>query len=266
MSDSLIFDFKDKIVVVTGAAGYLGQAFAKEVATLGAQCILVDKDEENLNKTLNSLNHISSTKHKIFVIDFTEHKAVERFAEKLVSSFNRIDTLINNAAFTGDSKIDGWATNFDMQSVYAWQQALQVNLISSFTLAQKLKPALENSNNASIINISSIYAGLAPDYDLYDGIEMYNPAAYGSSKAGLLQLTRWLASSLGPKIRVNAVSPGGIYRGQNESFVNRYKKKTITGRMANEEDIVPAIIFLTSEYSKYITGQNLIIDGGYSIK
>ena len=132
-------------------------------------------------------------------------------------------------------------------------------------MAQKLMPLMKSSDNASIINIGSIYAKLAPDYSIYEGTNMHNPAAYGASKAGLIHLTKWLAATLGPEIRVNAISPGGIYRQQDEQFVRRYTHKTVLKRMATEEDIVPAMIFLASDNARYITGQNLVIDGGYSI-
>ena len=103
------------------------------------------------------------------------------------------------------------------------------------------------------------------DSSIYEGTNMHNPAAYGASKAGLIHLTKWLAATLGPEIRVNAISPGGIYRQQDEQFVRRYTHKTVLKRMATEEDIVPAMIFLASDNARYITGQNLVIDGGYSI-
>tara|TARA_E500000178_G_scaffold356503_1_gene434897 strand:- start:5305 stop:6105 length:801 start_codon:yes stop_codon:yes gene_type:complete len=265
MKYGMIADFTDRTIVLTGASGFLGRAFAKRIAKLGASCILIDQNLIALKQMADRLSKISSAKHHCFQVDFTNSKNIETAIAQITETHNCIDTLINNAAFTGDSTIEGWGTDFPNQSLRAWHLALQVNLTSCFTMAQKLMPLMKSSDNASIINIGSIYAKLAPDYSIYEGTNMHNPAAYGASKAGLIHLTKWLAATLGPEIRVNAISPGGIYRQQDEQFVRRYTHKTVLKRMATEEDIVPAMIFLASDNARYITGQNLVIDGGYSI-
>ena len=125
-------------------------------------------------------------------------------------------------------------------------------------------PKLVESDGASIVNIGSIYGMLGPDWGLYEGTAMSNPAAYGASKGALIQLTRWLATTIAPKIRVNIVSPGGIFRDQPNSFVKKYEERTPLGRMANENDFSGAILFLASDLSRYVTGQNIIVDGGWS--
>ena len=122
------------------------------------------------------------------------------------------------------------------------------------------------SKNASIINISSIYGVCAPDWDLYKDTEINNPAAYSVSKAGIVHMTKWLASTLGPKIRVNCVSPGGVYRNQSSKFIKKYESKTLLKRMATEKDIVGPVVFLSSPAASYITGINLLVDGGWTIK
>lgn len=261
----MIADFQNRKIVITGATGYLGKAFAHKISELGASCLLVDKDKNELKVLKTSLEEISNATHFTYAADFTVPKNVETTVKAISEKHNCIDTILNNAAFNGDSQLDGWATDFANQSAQAWQKALQVNLISCFIFAQQLMPALLKSDNASVINIASIYGELGPDYRLYHQTDMHNPAAYGASKAGLIQLTRWLAATMGPDIRVNAVSPGGIYRRQDEKFVKNYVRKTVLGRMANEEDIIPMMIFLASHHSSYITGQNFVIDGGYSI-
>jgi NAD(P)-dependent dehydrogenase (short-subunit alcohol dehydrogenase family) len=122
---------------------------------------------------------------------------------------------------------------------------------------------MKNSKGANVINIASIYGHYSPDWTLYEGTNMGNPAAYAASKGGLIQLTRWLASTLAPEIRVNSVSPGGILRDQPESFIARYEKKVLLERMATEEDFIGALAYLASDSSAYMTGQNLLIDGGW---
>ena len=125
-------------------------------------------------------------------------------------------------------------------------------------------PALRASGHGSIIHISSLYGVVGPDMRLYEDTAMGNPAAYGASKGGLIQLNRWLSTVLAPEIRVNAISPGGLWRGQPEAFVGRYVARTPLGRMGTEEDFKGAAAFLASDASAYITGQNLVVDGGFT--
>ena len=128
-----------------------------------------------------------------------------------------------------------------------------------------MTPLLKAAKSGCIVNIASIYGMYGPDWGLYEGTSMSNPAAYAASKGGLIQLTRWLATTVAPDIRVNSISPGGIFRGQPEEFVNRYKDRTPLGRMANEEDFRGAIAYLSSDLSQYVTGINLPIDGGWGV-
>ena len=132
-------------------------------------------------------------------------------------------------------------------------------------MARGLAPLLKKSRGGSIINIASIYGSYGPDYQLYEGTSMGNPAAYAASKGGLLQLTRWLATTLAPNVRVNAISPGGVFRNQPENFVKRYVARTPLRRMATEEDFCGAISYLSSDLSRYVTGQNLAVDGGWGV-
>ena len=153
---------------------------------------------------------------------------------------------------------------FESQSLSSWRNALEINLTAPFHLSQGLLPLLLKSTDPSIVNISSIYGELGPDWTLYSQTSMGNPAGYSVSKGGLLQLTRWLSTTLAPNVRVNSISPGGIYRNQPQEFHSRYVKKCPMGRMANESDIVGALLFLASDLSSYITGENLFVDGGWS--
>ena len=156
-------------------------------------------------------------------------------------------------------------TEFQKQSIETWKKALEVNLTAAFILAQGLVPILEKSEGANIINIGSTYGKWGPDYKLYEKTSMGNPAAYAASKGGLIQLTRWLATTLANKIRVNTLSPGGVFRNQPEIFVKKYNSRTPLGRMATEDDFRGAIAYLATDLSSYVTGQNLAIDGGWGI-
>lgn len=131
--------------------------------------------------------------------------------------------------------------------------------------ARGLTPILKSSKGASVINISSIYGAIAPNWELYKGLDMANPAAYSVSKGGLIQLSKWLSTTLAPDIRVNSISPGGILRSQPDEFVERYEQRTPLKRMANEDDFRGAIAYLGSDLSRYVTGQNIFVDGGWSV-
>ena len=172
--------------------------------------------------------------------------------------------MINNAAFVGTSSLEGWSAPFQHQTHSAWRRALEVNLTAPFHLSQAFTNELRAAKGGNIINITSIYGELGPDWRLYEATSMGNPAAYGASKGGLVQMTRWLATTLAPDIRVNGLCPGGIFRNQPSEFVERYEQRTPLARMATEEDFRGGIAYLASDLSSYVTGHILRVDGGWS--
>ena len=263
---ALSIRFDNKRAVVTGATGHIGRAFCQEFAELGGTCLLVDRDGAELEKLKATLRNINGSNHSSFVADLVDAASRSELLKEIHSQFDRIDLLVNNAAYTGDSNLDGWAVAFEDQSMDAWQSAMEVNLSAAFDLTQGLLPLLKKGMDPSVINISSIYGLVGPDMGLYTGTSMGNPLAYAASKGGLLQMTKWLASVLAPDIRVNAVSPGGVFRGQPEAFVQRYIDKTPLGRMATETDVVGSMVFLASDLASYLTGQNIVVDGGFTVR
>jgi len=263
---ALSIRFDNKRAVVTGAAGHIGRAFCQEFAELGGTCLLVDRDGAELEKLMATLSNINGSNHSSFVADLVDAASRSELLKEIHSQFDRIDLLVNNAAYTGDSNLDGWAVAFEDQSMDAWQSAMEVNLSAAFDLTQGLLPLLKKGMDPSVINIASIYGLVGPDMGLYTGTSMGNPLAYAASKGGLLQMTKWLASVLAPDIRVNAVSPGGVFRGQPEAFVQRYIDKTPLGRMATETDVVGSMVFLASDLASYLTGQNIVVDGGFTVR
>jgi NAD(P)-dependent dehydrogenase (short-subunit alcohol dehydrogenase family) len=251
--------------LITGAAGNLGKVMAATLAELGSDLVLVDLNDSDFVHLSESLITRWGVKVDCYACNLEQQEQRTKLIDDLIKGGLGLNILINNAAFTGTSDLGGWCVPFKDQSTETFRQALEVNLISAFDLCRGLKPLLDVANGASVINIASIYAELGPDWALYEGTAMGNPAAYGASKGGLVQLTRWLATTLAPNIRVNAISPGGISRGQPESFVRRYEAKTPLGRMATEEDFCGIIAFLASDLSKYVTGQNFSVDGGWGV-
>lgn len=248
-------DFKKKTILITGASGYLGRKLIADYLKLGAYIIAVDKNKfKKKNKRISYFN-----------CDLSIHKDRISLCKNICSKFKKIDIIINNASYTGDNNIIGWNTKFENHSYHATIKAFEVSVFAVLDIIKSLIKLLRKSSNPKIINISSIYSKMAPDFNLYKGLKMHNPIAYGSAKAALDQITKYLTSICGPKINVNSILPGGIKRSQNKKFMKRYIEKTPLKRMATEQDISNAVIFFSSDMSNYITGQSIVIDGGYSI-
>ena len=257
------FDFTDKVSLITGATGNIGRCITDNIFRTKSEIILLDKD---IKKLQDLASKYETNKIHIIEYDALDDNLVDDALCKINMITKKIDHVVNTIGMVGTDKDIGWTSSFESQSKESWNKCLEINLTSIFFLIQQLLPLLKKGFKPSIVNISSIYGLIGPDFDLYQDTNMNNPAAYGVSKAGLIQLTRWLAASLSPDIRVNCISPGGIYRDQPKKFVERYNKKTLVGRMASESEISDSVLFLLSNMSSYITGQNIVVDGGFIIK
>jgi len=257
-------NLKGRRALITGAAGGLGQVFADTLAEVGADLILVDLPGTNLTSIADKLNKDWGVTVESIFCDL-ENQFQRSDLIRQVANYNKnLNILINNAAFVGTSDLIGWNVPFEEQSVDSWRRAVEVNITAVFDLCQGFIPLMENAEGANIVNIASIYGYLAPYWQIYQNSALSNPAGYGVTKAGLIQFTRWLSTTLAPKIRANSISPGGIYRRQPAEFVKRYIERTPVGRMGDENDFRGAIAYLSSDLSKYVTGTNLIVDGGWS--
>ena len=254
-----------RVSIITGATGHLGKVISETLAELGSDLILIDRPESDFSTMISDLKPRWGVEVETYSCDLELPNQRKELISSVVNSHKEINCLINNAAFVGTSELPGWSVPFGQQTSETFSRALEVNLTAVFDLAKGFSSILKNSKSANIINIASIYGMYAPDWDLYKGTDMNNPAAYGSSKAGLIQLTRWLSTQLAPQVRVNSISPGGIFRNQEKEFVKRYEAKTPLGRMATEDDLKGAISFLATDLSKYVTGQNLSVDGGWGV-
>ncbi|MBI4064622.1 MAG: SDR family oxidoreductase [Elusimicrobia bacterium] len=253
-----------RVAVITGGAGHIGYAAVEALAELGASVVVVDVDERQCQKASQEIAQNYEVKTWPLVLDLKDENAARSVGDKVLERFGRLDILINNAALVGTSELKGWAVPFGEQRSDAWRLALEVNLTVPFVITQACADALAVHDCGSVINIGSIYGVVGPNLSLYEGTSMGNPAAYAASKGGLIQLTRWLATVLAPKVRVNAITPGGVWRNQPEAFHGRYKKLTPLGRMAKEEDFKGAVAYLASDLSAYVTGHNLVVDGGWT--
>ena len=238
---------------------------AATIAELGGDLVLVDRPGTEYDALLDTLQRIGDVKVICIDCDLEDGNARAELVSDLSGQEDQLSILINNAAFVGTSGLEGWATELQDQSIETWRRAVEVNLTAAFDLSKGLTRKLKQSKHGSIINVASIYGISGPDYSLYMGTQMGNAAAYAVSKGGLIQLTRWLATTLAPDIRVNTISPGGVFRNQPEVFVKRYEARTPLGRMATEEDFKGVTAFLASDLSAYVTGQNLPVDGGWAV-
>jgi NAD(P)-dependent dehydrogenase (short-subunit alcohol dehydrogenase family) len=255
-----LMDLTGRRALVTGGAGHIGQVAAETLIELGAKVGILDRDAESCQASVDALGPMSYP----LPCDLSDEAATRAAVRQAVDVMDGMDILIHCAAFVGTGQMPGWAVPFEKQSVAAWDAAWRVNATAAFVLAQEARESLSVSQRGSIIFFSSIYGMVGPDMSLYEGTEMSNPTGYGASKGALLQLTRYLSSLFAPTVRVNAISPGGVWRGQPESFRVRYEARTPLKRMAVEEDLKGAVAYLAGDMSSYVTGHDLVVDGGWT--
>jgi NAD(P)-dependent dehydrogenase (short-subunit alcohol dehydrogenase family) len=253
-------DLTGRTAVVTGGAGPLGRVLSDALAGAGARVVVVDLDAEACASATATL---PGTSHVPLAANLLEAQGLSDVVTA-VEGLGACDVLVNNAAFTGTSGVPGYAVPFDEQTDEAFAMALALNLTAPFSLTRRLAPLLRAGGRGSVVNVSSIYGLVGPNLGLYAGTRMGNPAAYAASKGGLAQLTRYLATVLAPEIRVNAFAPGGIARGQDATFVERYESLTPLRRMGTEDDFRGVVTWLASDASAYVTGQVIAVDGGWT--
>lgn len=257
------YNFQNKNILITGGLGSIGYKLSKILYNENANLIITDNVKNKL-KLRNKLRFFKNkNKIKYYNCDLSSFTEKKKIFEDIRKNHKIIDVLINNAALTGD-RFEKLETHFEKQNNKIWSKELDVNLISVIEIIQNLKKNILKSKWPSIINLSSIYGIGKPQFQIYKNTNLNNQIGYSVSKAGIVQLTRWFSAYLAPKIRVNCITPGGIKRAQSKKFIESYSKLTLLNRMATDEDVISGILFLASKSSGYITGQNIIIDGGWS--
>lgn len=253
-----------RTAIITGATGHIGRLTARTFAELDCDLILTDRRHDLLADVAEGIEEEFEVNVEVIDSDLESDKDREKLIDKIQGRGRSLDILINNAAFVGDDNLHGWTGSLEEQTIETWRRALEVNLTAVFHISKELSPLLSVSGKGSIVNVSSIYGLVGPDLSLYEGTSMGSPAGYAASKGGLIQLTRWLSTVLAPNVRVNCISPGGIERSQPTVFKDRYIQKTPLRRLGTEKDVIGSIVFLSGDLSEYVTGQNIVIDGGWT--
>jgi NAD(P)-dependent dehydrogenase (short-subunit alcohol dehydrogenase family) len=240
---------KDKIIIITGGNGLLGKVILNRLRSEGAFCINFEINIDT-NSDLSQVN-----------CDITNTNSIDAGLNMVLNKYKKIDGLVNNAY----PRTNDWGEKFEDIIFDSWKQNIDWQLNSYFYISQKVATQMSLQKQGSIVNMASIYGVVGADFAVYEGTNMTMPAAYSAIKGALINFTRYVASYFGPQqVRVNAVSPGGIFDNQNEVFINNYCKKVPMRRLGNPEDIAPTVAFLLSDDAKYITGQNIIVDGGWT--
>lgn len=261
-----MFELHGKVCVVTGALGLIGRELTTALAHAGAHVVITDLDhgacEDRAHKLPGSLGHGA---------DITHPGEVSALLAAILDRFGKIDVLVNNAAL--DDKFDAGTaardSKFEHYALERWRRSLDVNVTGMFVCSQILGGPMAEQRRGSIINVASTYGMVGPDQALYrraDGTQMFwKGPAYPTAKAAVLGFTRYLAAYWGPSgVRVNALSPGGVEAGQDGEFIARYAARTPLGRMASASDYAGAVVYLASDASSYMTGSNLVVDGGFT--
>ncbi|MCX6181194.1 MAG: oxidoreductase [Bacteroidetes bacterium] len=240
---------KGKVIVVTGGNGLLGKKileFIRAANGIGISADINNDDTDTLQVYL----------------DITSPESIKECIGIVVEKYGKIDGWVNNAF----PRTKDWGVKFEAIPFESWQKNVDMHMNGYFLCCQHILEYMKTKKSGSLINIGSIYGVVAPDFSIYEGTNMTSAGAYAAIKGGIISLSRYLASYYGVhNIRVNSLSPGGIFDHQAESFVKKYEAKPPLKRMGTPEDIAPGIVFLMSDGSSYITGHNLVIDGGWSI-
>jgi NAD(P)-dependent dehydrogenase (short-subunit alcohol dehydrogenase family) len=264
-----LFDLTGRTAVVTGGCGILGSRFAEGLAEFGANVALLDLDRQAVDIAASELSTRHSGRASGYACDITQPEAIRDVADTIEADLGAVSILLNNAA-SKTRDIDAFFAPVATFSLETWREIMAVNLDGMFNVAQVFGTLMAGRGYGSIVQTASIYGLMAPDQRIYEGSEylgraINTPAVYTASKAGVIGLTKHLATYWAAQgVRVNTLTPGGVESGQNDTFKQRYGARVPIGRMARADEMVGAVLFLVSDAASYVTGQNIAVDGGLS--
>jgi NAD(P)-dependent dehydrogenase (short-subunit alcohol dehydrogenase family) len=262
-----LFSLQGRVAVVTGAAGLLGPHHCRALLDAGAVVVVADLDEARCQGLAAELGPRAVP----FALDVTRKESVARLSEAMIARYGGVDVLVNNAAINDmvEKATDGERSRFEGYPLEAWQRSLDVNVTGTFLCCQVLGARMAERGRGSIVNIASTYGMVAPDQAIYrrpDGTQsFFKSAAYPATKGAVLALTRFVATYWAARgVRCNAISPGGVENGQEEHFVRSYAARTPLGRLSRPTELAGALLFLAGDASSYVTGSNVVVDGGWT--
>ena len=267
---SKLFDLEGRNIVITGASGLLGSQYANILSSAGANIILLDINTVKNEKLKSTLVKKYKNKISAYTLDISNQTEVNKISKKVIKDFKKIDGLINNAAYTtkgAKEKSDNAFGTFENFPIDIWQKSLDINLSGVFFCSQAFGKIMAKQGKGVIVNIASTYGLVGADQRIYGKSGLNLPISYAATKGAIVNFTRYLAAYWhGKNIRVNTLSPGGVMDKtyQEKSFIKKYSDKTILGRMANKDEYNGAMLFLISDASSYMTGANLVVDGGWT--
>jgi len=267
---SRIFDLANRNIVLTGSAGLLGYQYAHILSQAGANVILVDINRTKNKQLEKELIQKYNTQPRAYYADISKKIQVQNLRKAIVSRYKKIDVLVNNAAFTtkgSQTTSSKTYLPFEKFPSEIWDQSLAINLTGIFYCCQEFGNVMLQEKKGVIVNISSTYGLVGADQRIYGKSKLNLPVSYAATKGAIVNLTRYLAAYWqGKNIRVNTLSPGGVLDTtyQTKEFVKQYSKRTMLGRMARKNEYNGALLFLVSDASSYMTGSNLVIDGGWT--
>lgn len=269
MSLSRAFDLSGRVAIVTGAAGLLGRRHCRALAEAGARVVATDRAADDCRRVVEELPEGALG----IAADVTDPDSIRELLRQVLDQAGRVDVLVNNAAINDkveDPAVALERSRFENYPLELWRQSLEVNVTGVFLCAQIIGGSMASAGRGSIINVASTYGVVAPDQSLYRDAagrqRFFKSPVYPATKGAVLAFTRFLAAYWGAAgVRVNALSPGGVENGQDEDFVAEYGRRTPLGRMAAPHDFAGALVFLASDASAYVTGANLLVDGGFTI-
>lgn len=254
-------DISGKRILLVGATGVLGRVYAEALAKQDIQLVIADTNQSDV------LSYAEQLGVRGIEIDVSSENSVIDCVKYVGEQLGGLDSVINNAAATGEGLMKSGEAfaDFEDYPLAVWQKTIDVNLTGTFLVAREAGRLMKSSSKCgSLINVSSIYGVVGPDHRIYEGQPFRSFPGYSASKSGVIGLTKWLATWWGSSIRVNCVIPGGVFNKHNEEFVKSYSNRVPMGRMANREELIGIIMYLLSDSSSYVTGQNFIVDGGYT--
>ena len=261
--DKNIFNLDGKVALITGGAGLLANEFAIALSDHGAKVILADLDFDACESKVKDLNNQNIQTVKL---DVTSKSEWDQVSYDLFEKYGSLDILVNSAAFTNKTKNDSFNNSFENTTLESWNQMLNVNLTGAFLGCQSVVKYMRKNNSGSIINISSLYGQVSPNHKMYPGTGIVQPVAYTVSKHGVMGLTKYAATWFAEdNIRVNSITPGGVYDGHDDLFLERFGRLSPNGRMTQKEELSGALIYLASDASSSVIGHNLVVDGGWTV-